>query len=67
MIWFLLLVAVGWFFAFRAALRVFRGEEVYIGGKRPKPILVAVILVLFLIVIGIFAATQLGFIPDHAP
>ena len=66
-IWFLIFVAVCATFAVRATIRGFRGGGIYAFGERQSSVLVVLVWVGFLIAVGLFAGTQLGFIPNHAP
>ena len=65
--WFLILLAfcAGW--VANTALRIFRGDEVYIAGEKASPSIAAGALAIIVVAVGLLAATQLGFIPDHAP
>ena len=65
--WFLIFFAfcAGWIA--NTSLRIFRGEEVYIAGQRASRPITAAAVAIILVAVGLFAATQLGFIADHAP
>ena len=66
MIWFLVFVAICAGFALRAIVRGFRGGGFYVWGQRQSNVAVGLAWAVILIAFGLFAATQLGFIPDHA-
>jgi hypothetical protein len=66
-IWFLVFLAFCACFALIAALRGLRGNGIYIGGERVSPLSIVLSAIIILMAFGIFAAVQLGFIPDHAP
>jgi hypothetical protein len=55
----------GW--AANSAFRILRGDEVSIAGRKASRSVTAAALVIILVAVGLFAATQLGFITDHAP
>jgi hypothetical protein len=65
--WFLIFLAfcAGWIA--NTAFRIFRGDEVSIAGQRASQPITAAAVAIILIAVGLFAATQLGFIADHAP
>ena len=67
MIWFALFVVFcACFVAFRA-IRGFSGDGFYVAGQEVTPAMAGMMLVIFLVAFGLFAAIQLGFIPNHAP
>jgi hypothetical protein len=55
----------GW--AANTAVRVFRGDEVYIAGQRASGPVTAAAVVIILVAVAIMLAIGAGFIPDHAP
>jgi hypothetical protein len=65
--WFLIWLAFcgGW--AANTALRIFRGHEVYLAGQKASRAVTGVAVAIIVVAFGLMAATQLGFIPDHAP
>ena len=65
--WILVLVAFGGIFAVNAAVKIFKGHEIYIGGQKTSRGVTGGALAIILIAFVIMAAIQLGFIPDHAP
>jgi hypothetical protein len=64
MIWFGLFVALCAGFL---ALRATRPGGFGVSGQRVNPITILLALGIILIAFGLFAATQLGIIADHAP
>jgi len=65
--WFLIFFAfcAGW--AANTAVRVLRGNEVYIAGQRTSRPVTAAASVIILIAVAIMIAIAAGVIPDHAP
>ena len=66
-IWFLIFLVICTCFAVGSAIHKIRGGGLYIGGERMNPLTVALAAIGMMIVLGLFAAMQLGFIPNHAP
>lgn len=64
-IWFIAFLAVCACFAFVGAIRSIRAG-MYIGGEKVSPLTIILAMIGVLIAFGFFAATQLGFIRDHA-
>ena len=65
--WFVVLFAFSLGWAANTALRVLRGNEVYIAGQKASRSVMAAAFAIILVAAGLMAAIQLGFIPDYAP
>jgi hypothetical protein len=65
--WFLIVLAfcAGW--VANTSIRIFTGQEVFIGGQKAKRPATAVALAIILVAFALIAAINLGFIQDHAP
>ena len=55
----------GW--AANTAVRVLRGDKVYIAGQRASRFVTASASAIILVAVAIIVAISMGFIPDHAP
>ena len=66
-IWFFVFVVVCALWAFGSAIWKIGNGGLYIAGKRQSPLIVVLAAIGMTVVFGLFAAIQLGFIPDHAP
>lgn len=66
-IWFLIVIALCMPFAILAMVRSFSSEGMYIAGERVSRPTILLAATIIMIAFGLLAATQLGFIPNHAP
>lgn len=65
--WFIVFVGICAVFGFVGSMRALRRGGWYIWGKRVAPSTIILVMIVIVIVFGIAAAVQLGFIADHAP
>jgi len=66
-VWFLVFLAICACFAIGTAIRGLKGDGIYIGREKVSRLTIVLAMIGILVAFGFFAATQLGFIPDHAP
>ena len=65
--WFVIFFAFSLGWAANTTLRILRGNEVYFAGQKASRSVTAAAFAIILVAVGLMAAMQLGFIPDHAP
>ena len=66
-IWFLVLLALCAPFAVITATRGIKGNGTYIAGQKVSRLTIVLAAIVIVIAVSLLAATQLGFIPNHAP
>jgi hypothetical protein len=65
--WFLVFLALCFVPVAWSTIRAFRGDGFYVLGQRQSGLTILLAWIIILIAFGLFAAIQLGFIPNHAP
>jgi hypothetical protein len=66
-IWFVVLVAICACFAVPAVVRSLKGDGIHVFGEKVSRLTIVLALIIIGIAWALAAATQLGFIPNHAP